>query len=404
VPSLHGLGQFLSAHRQAVLSLLELLILLALFVRWYDRRHGLRRTARRTRRWAAEAGRDLIAPIAEVIRLRRGVRVVAARLTESDPAATVRDALASALAELAGRVNAWPYLVLVGPRELTVGIACPDPAPLPESEVWRQSSARRWNATRPVSPPPPFDRDAEPLPVVVGVSGDDLVLLDLGRAPGIVSVHGAVAPVDRLVSALAAQLAAGLCGAPETLLVHDAFTATAGARPLPELTAELERRPVGRHPRTVLVCARPETDDIERLTELAGRDPGLLVLVAGYMPGSRWRLRVTTAGRVVAPELGVDADSAPLWKGLERALGDRLRPDSPAAPPVRPIWADEGPAAPTPDRVPAELPVWLEPVVPRLPAPPAPAVATNDLIESAAAPEPMARSGADSAANRSGDR
>jgi len=396
VLSPHGLGRFLATHRQAVLivlSVLELLILLAVFLRWYDRRYGLRRTARRLRHSIAEAGRDLIAPIAEMIRFRRGVRVVVARLTESDPAVTARDALASARAALAGRVNTWPYLVLIGPRELTVGIAGPDPAPPPETEPWRQRSGRRWSATRPVAPPALDDEDDSPgpLPVAVGVSGDDLVLLDLGRAPGIVSVHGATGPVDRLVSALAAQLNAGLCGAPETLLVQDTVLATPQSRPLPELTAVLEQRPAGRHPRTVLVCARPGPGDLVRLAELTERDPGLLVLVAGYLPGSRWRLRVTTAGRVVAPELGVDADGAPLWKGLRRALADHDHVAPPAGPPpsARPIWADEEPVA-APGPVPAESP-----------SPPPVTDATDDLIEPATGPVPMARSGAD--APRSGD-
>ena len=402
VLSPHGLGQFLSAHRQAVLialSVLELLILLAVFARWYDRRYGLRRTARRMRQAVAEAGRDLIAPIVQAIRFRQGVRIIAARLAESDPADTVPAALASSLAALAGRADAWPYLVLVGPRDLTVGIACPDPAPPPETEVWRPRSGRRWSATRPVPAPPPVDGRSVPLPVAVGVSGDDLVLLDLSRAPGIVSVHGATAPVDRLVSALAAQLAAGLCGAPETLLVHDAVLGTAPSRPLHELTAVLEQRPAGRHPRTVLVCARPGTGDIVRLVELAERDPGLIVLVAGYVPGSRWRLRVTTAGRLVAPELGLDADAGPLWRGLQQALANRERAVAPTATaPVRPIWADEGTTAATPAPVPAEPLPWPESTVPESPLP---AVATDDLIEPAAGPAPMARSGADT--SRSGD-
>ncbi|MFG1610033.1 hypothetical protein [Actinoplanes sp. NPDC049265] len=394
-----GIGQFLSAHRQAVLivlAVLELLILLAVFARWYDRRYGLRRAGRRARRAIGDAVRDLVAPIAEAIRFRRGVRRIAARLTESDPAAGVGDALSSARAELAGRADAWPYLVLIGPREVTVGIAGPDPRPEPETEAWEQRSGRRWSTSRPVPPPPLSGGQTagdgyEPVPLAVGLSGDDLVFLDFGRAPGIVSVHGAATSVDRLVSALAVQLSAGLVVVAEKLLVHDAVLGPVAGRPLPELTAELEQRPAGRHPRTVLICSRPAEGDVVRLAELAGRDPGLLVLVAGYVPGSRWRLRVTSAGRVISPELGLDADGAPLRAGLEQVLTGRSAA-APEPPRARPIWADEEIPAVEPDPAPVE------------PPPPTPAVALDDLIEPAAGPVPVARSGADTTSPRPGER
>jgi hypothetical protein len=384
VLSPHGLGQFLTEHRQTVLvvlSVIELLILVAVFARWYDRRYGLRRTARRIRRAVADAWRDLIAPIVRAARFRRGVKVIAARLSEPDPGAEVRDALGAARSIAGGRADIWPFGLRFGARTVTVALAGPDPAPEPEAGVWRPAGDRLWTATRPVRHDPQLaagghprflfsseseDRggrksppvDNQPLPVVLGVAADELVMLDLARSPGIVSVHGATVPAAQLVAALAAQLAAGLFGAPDTLLLHDAVLDSPVARPFHELVAVLEQRPAGRHPRTVLICARrserrdagqnerpggrPGEADMGRLAELAARDPGLLVLVAGYVPGSRWRLRVTSQGRVLAPELGIDADAAPLWKGLERVLATRPAMAATAAP-SRPIWADEEP-------------------------------------------------------------
>jgi hypothetical protein len=419
VLSPHGLGQFLSTHRQGlliVLSVLELLILMAVLLRWYNRKYGLRRAAARIRRACAEAGRDLIAPILAAIRFRQGVRLVATRLAEADPA-TVHDTLASTRAALAERPESWPYLMMLGSRDLTVGIAGPDPAPIPDPDTspWRVSAERRWSTAIRPAPFAPVEADeATPVPVAVGVTNDELVLLDLARSPGIISVHGATGPADRLVRAMAVQLTAVLFGPVETI-VQDAILKSAGSKPLSEALAELARRPAGAQPRTVLVCSQPEESDVARLTDLAERDPGLLVVVAGYVPGSRWRLRVTSAGRVVAPELGVDADSAPLWRGLERLLATPPAGPSMNPTPSRPIWADEEtPAAsPTP---PAEL----------LPPEPGPAVhaaavaelgpagsggdeheptAANDLIEPASAgPAPRAQSGADNdaASTRSG--
>jgi hypothetical protein len=396
VLSPHGLGQFLTDHRQTVLvvlSVLELLILLAVFARWYDRRYGLRRTARRMRRAVADAWRDLIAPIVRSVRFRRGAKVIATRLAEPDPAGAVRDALAAAHSIVVGRSDSWPFAVSLGARTITVTLAGPDPvaAPAVEPAIWQPAGDRRWTANRPIRPDssngarpdpgaPPFrflsesgDRggrvvqpvDNEPLPLAVGVASDELVLIDLARSPGLISVHGAPAPADRLLAALAAQLAAGLFGAIDTLLLHDAVLGSPDARPLRELTTILEQRPAGRHPRTVLICSRPGEGDVARLAELTARDPGLIVLVGGYLPGSRWRLRVTSQGRVIAPELGIDADCRPLWKGLERPLAARPAA-APTASPSRPIWADEEPE-----------PVNLEPAKTEAP----PTLDVDDLIE-----------------------
>jgi hypothetical protein len=378
VLSPHGLGQFLSDHRPTVLvvlSVIELLILLAVFARWYDRRFGLRRTARRIRRAVADAWRDLAAPIVRSARFRRGAKVIAARLAEPDPSVAVREALDSARSALAAHPGTWPFQLRLGPKAVTVILAGPDPAPAPGAAPWQPAGDRGWTAARPVY----GDRDGDQLPVAVGVAGDEVVLLDLARSPGMISVHGATGPADRLVAALAAQLTAGLFGAPATLLLHDAVLDSPVARPLRELTTVLEQRPAGRHPRTVLICSRPGESDVALLAALTVRDPGLVVVAAGYLPGSRWRLRVSSQGRVIAPELGVDADGGPLWKGLQRALA-AAPVIAPASGPGRPIWAEEQ----APEQVQADVPET-------------PVAGVDDLIEPAPAD-------AASSSRSSGDR
>jgi hypothetical protein len=250
--------------------------------------------------------------------------LVAARLAEAETAPVLRGALLSARAALHGRDDCWPYLMILRPRVVGLGLAGPGPVPGPEGSMWWAVSARRWVTERPV-PAATGGETADVIPVAVAVHGDGLVLLDLARSPGMVSVHGAPGPADRLVAAMATQLTTAITGASAgTVLVAAGIPGFPGSPQLAELLTAVEQRPAGAaHDRTVLVCARPGEDEAARLAALTARDPGLLVLVAGYVPGSRWRLRVTSAGRLIAPELDIDADAAPLWPGLVRALGGR---------------------------------------------------------------------------------
>jgi hypothetical protein len=252
--------------------------------------------------------------------------VVAARFTEGDPARVVRDGLLSARAVLGGRDDCWPYLIVLGPDLLGVAVAGPGPVPVPDPvrSPWQAVGARRWVARRPV----PFVPDGDPgdlVPVAVGVHDDGLVLLDLGRSPGVVSVDGEPGAAGRLVAAIATQIATTITGASvDTVLVAAGIPDFPGHPPLGDVLAAVERRADGAGAgRTVLVCARPGVGEAARLAALAEREPGLLVVVSGQVPGSRWRLRLTSAGRVVAPELDIDADGEPLWPGLVKALGGR---------------------------------------------------------------------------------
>jgi hypothetical protein len=254
------------------------------------------------------------------------VRVVAARLTEGDPARAVRDSLLSARVVLAGRDDCWPYLLVLGPDLVGVAVAGPTPVPAPDPvrSPWQAVGTRRWVARRPLPAVPDGD-PADLVPVAVGVHDDGLVLLDIGRSPGVVSVDGEPEAAGRLVAAIATQIATTITGAAvDTVLIAAGIPGFPGHPPLADVLAAVERRAAGAGPgRTVLVCARPDAGEAARLTALAEREPGLLVLISGYVPGSRWRLRVTPAGRVVAPELDIDADGEPLWPGLVKALGGR---------------------------------------------------------------------------------
>lgn len=329
LPSWADLGRYLEAHRQpllAGLAALELLIILIVLLRWFDRKFGLRRQFRRLGRFLAAVARDVVAPIRQALRFRRGVQLIAGRYAGADPVADAREALDAARSVLGDRDDCWPYLVRSGPGRIVVGLAGHGRLPDPDPQVtpWRVDG-RRWVADRPL----PARADATvarpgPLPVLVGIAGDELVQLDLARSPGIVSVHGAPGPMDRLVAAMAAQLGEALrTGLIDRLLVHEA-----DGTGLTEALEELRQQPSGGG-RTVLVCERPTEPAAALISKLCARDPGLLVLVAGYLPGSRWRLRVNVSGWVISPELGIEADSAPLGQGLELGRTWREAPPQP---------------------------------------------------------------------------
>ncbi|RKR86626.1 hypothetical protein BDK92_0869 [Micromonospora pisi] len=420
-PSFSNLSHFLDTNRKTlltVLTVLELLILLVVLLRWFDRRYGLRGTGRRIRRAIVGAARDLVTPVVGLLRLRQGVRVVGRHFAGSGPVPAARAGIVSAQSALAERDDFWPYLVLLGPGQISVRLAGPgaDVPPPAADSPWQATTPRSWQATRPL-PPPHEPVTGGPLPLAVGVRAGALVLLDLARCPGIVSVHGAPTPAERLVSALVVQLAALLDGhGVQRLIVAtepgNGLGATDADRmPLSEALTTLARRPEEPVGRTVLVCRRPDPQTAAQLATLVADDPGLLVLVDGYLPGSRWRLRVNLAGRVIAPELQLDADSAPLAR--------RLRPARRSAPAVAPApaWAEEVPLRPTAlgavSSVPAEpaepgrarpagvaSPATLPAAQPR----PVPPVANNDLIEQAHDEgRAMVHSGVEPA-RRTGDR
>ena len=418
-PSFSDLGRFLDANRQTlltVLTVLELLILLVVLLRWFDRRYGIRGTGQRIRRGVWGAARDLAAPIAGFVRLRRGVRVVAGSFAGSGPVPLARAWIGSARSALADRDDFWPYLVLLGNGQLSVrlaGAGADMPSPAAESP-WQVTGPRHWRARGPL-PSGSAPAASDSLPVAVGVQDRTMVLLDIARCPGILSVHGAPLPAERLVSVLVAQLAALTGGhGVHRLIVAAEPGYGAGAvgidrMPLSEALTAIATRPTP-DGRTVLVCRRPDPQAAARLADLVADDPGLLVLVAGYLPGSRWRLRADLAGRVTAPELLLDVDSTP----LVRCLLPRRR-TAPPTPPA-PAWAEEElpgptgaasatptePAVPEPSRPPAptaRLPVATPPSRPS-----APPTANDDLIEQAQdGQQPTAYSGIESA-GRTGDR
>ncbi|MGW0502841.1 hypothetical protein [Micromonospora sp. NPDC003241] len=409
-PSLSELGGFLDTHRQTLLTVLtvvELAILLVLLLRWVNRRYGLRHLGRRLRRGITDTARGLVAPIVGRLRARRGMRVVAARFAGPGPVPTARAGIMSAGAALGGQDECWPYLVLLGDQEVGVRVAGPGSTALrPSAESGWQVSGHLWRTRRPL-PPTSGAVSGAPLPVAVGVRARDLVLLDLGRCPGVVSVHGAPGAVDRLVCAMTVQVAALIGGhGVDRLIVavppdDDLATADLERQGLPEALTLLATDRAAAVGRRVLVCRRPDAATAARLAALVADDPTLLVLVAGYLPGSRWRLRVDTDGRVSAPELALDAESAP----LVRITRSRRRP---TAPTTSPTWAEEDSPAATPvsavSSAPAAPTAGVDTPPPPPPTPTPTPTGNDDLIEQT--PEthrPMAHSSAEPA-GRPGDR
>ncbi|SDN91279.1 BTAD domain-containing putative transcriptional regulator [Actinacidiphila guanduensis] len=187
---------------------------------------------------------------------------------------------------------------------------------------------------------------AAPYPglVVLGTLDDARLLLNLEAVPGIVSLAGAPADRDAVLSSVAAELATnGWSDRMTVTLVGFAedLTALAPARvrhiaTVPEvleiMAAETVQRAgalrtagqdsvlTGRTgpaqhtqwaPHLVLLAAEPDEQEAQRLAELAA-DAGRLGI--GYLvatsdsdlPGAAWELEITPAGRLLAPLLGLD--------------------------------------------------------------------------------------------------
>jgi hypothetical protein len=190
---------------------------------------------------------------------------------------------------------------------------------------------------------------AAPYPglVVLGTLDGARLLLNLEAVPGIVSLAGAPADREAVLSSVAAELATnGWSDRMTVTLVGFAqdLTALAPARvrhiaTVPEVVEIMAAETVQRSgalrtagqdsvltgrtgraqhtqwaPHLVLLATEPTEEEAQRLAELAA-DAGRLGI--GYMvaasrtdlPGAAWELEVTSAGRLLAPLLGLDMEA-----------------------------------------------------------------------------------------------
>jgi Bacterial transcriptional activator domain len=229
---------------------------------------------------------------------------------------------------------------------------------------------------------------AAPYPglVVLGTLDGARLLLNLEAVPGIVSLAGAKADREAVLSSVAAELATnGWSDRMTVTLVGFAqgLTALAPARvrhiaTVPEvieiMAAETVQRAgalrtagqdsvltgrTGRAqhtqwaPHLVLLAAEPTEEEAQRLAELAA-DAGRLgigyLVAAGRtdLPGAAWELEVTSAGRLLAPLLGLDMEAQLLprasYEAVLRLFADAGGDDGPGpdAPPFLVDLSDQG--------------------------------------------------------------
>ncbi|MGW0706317.1 hypothetical protein ACWD4G_10180 [Streptomyces sp. NPDC002643] len=317
------------------------LILLVLLLRHLIRkRGGWRRFRRRVGRELTLTRRAFGEPLRAYRRHRRGVRALARQLSDPRGGLLVRRLLDAAAAALADAPGAVPHAVRLEPGWASVQIAArrlPDP---PEPwEAPAEPGPQRWEL-------PLDDEDAlppgrtragaqlRPLPVAVGMADDACVHLDLAAGPRMITVEGDGAARTRLFQALAAQLDRPGSGA--SVVVADGVHPQHRGQRLDTLLRELETGAAepdetdelgesGRAATTVVVCTAPTPDQARRLGALAASG-AVVCLVDGWAAGHTWALRVDGRGRVIAPELELDADSGPLGRAVVAAVrADRRR-------------------------------------------------------------------------------
>jgi len=340
-----------------IVAAVEVAVLLFFFARWYSRRWGWRTTAGRVRGYVRASLADLIRPARERYRFARAVRAVAHRLTDPELGANVLRGQTIAAERLALTPGAQTYAARLTRQSLQLAVAGPQPASVPpgwsDRDGWWAAprGALAPDPTQPLLPPPAGY-------VVIGADPAGVTFLDLDQAPGVVEVTGPPRAVYSLLCAIAAQFSDVLPrGADTEVIVTD------GVHPLfhgPTLSAALNRlttrTTLSTEPRrTVLICGRLSAGDAARVITLTSGLPSLRVLTAGPYSGRRWRLPVTEDGRIEAHELGVRTDSAPVAKGVARALrrlnargrGHRIEP-GPRGAQATPTGSAVGDRAPEP--------------------------------------------------------
>jgi hypothetical protein len=276
----------------------------------------------------------------------------------ADPSAwrTVDAAVESVLAALAGPNSpaVWPYAALLTKETITVLLAGVPPLPEP-SPPWRDADVTgQWTADRaslaadsPQITRRPGGAGVRPYAgtfVALGSRDGAAVLLDLARAPAIVTVTGDRVASRRLVRSMAAQLSAA---GHRVLFAADVIDDGRGGVGLPGTLSGLldhigdgasraesgPQRAAGALWRTFVVCGEPAPAEAERLRGLIAGDERLRVIVLGEMADWHWSLQVDAAGVVIGGGLALAAATRSLPdRPANRAVGP-AEPPPPAGPP-----------------------------------------------------------------------
>jgi len=334
----------------AALFVTVLLIVFIMVLRYVIRRLGGRRRAwRLLRRELALTGKAFSEPVQTFQRHQREVRVLAEHLSDPRAHLFVRRALSAVQLALTTAPGAYCYAVRVGPYGGEVQLASRRPLTAPEP--WQADENNplswyidpdQWDALPTADGP----RGRRPLPVTVGITSEeeDCVVLDFAAGPRMICVEGDGMAAQRLLYCLAAQLDSPAGGA-RVVMAAGVHAHLSGPR-LSTLLGELEDDTEPAEPgagELVVVCSSPTDEQERRLRALAlaGR---IICLALGRLAGHCWALRVDSRGRVLAAELGLDADSAALPRAVARSLreGARLASREERAPRRRAVPATSG--------------------------------------------------------------
>ncbi|MEV4614908.1 hypothetical protein AB0K43_20260 [Kitasatospora sp. NPDC049258] len=292
-----------------------LLVLLAVLAHLAARRAGGWRTVRRAlRREAGATAAAFAAPVRNLLRHRRALRLLGRLLGDQ---AGWADAERAALgAAQVPRVR--PYGVLLGPTALGVLVAC-GPAPVPgppEPWVADGDDPRLWWIDRSDAARLPTGARPAPLLAAFGTDGGHAVLLDLACGPAVTEIGGDRSTARAVLQAVAAQL--------DTRLPTGAVTVAAGVHPRhegPDPAAALAAAgPAGAGGRPAfVVCARAP--------EEAAAPAGVRLLTLG---GARGSARLVTADRGALEVRGTGLRIDPTALAAATARNLRLVPPYPA--------------------------------------------------------------------------
>ncbi|MDT0542854.1 hypothetical protein [Streptomyces lonegramiae] len=296
---------------------------------------------RMTRRAFAE-------PFRVFSRHRRWARILSGYL--ADPAAPGRALAALDHADSTADNGCYALAVQLNPARDRVRVILAGRDPLAPAGPWERTAADpgewTWSAQAASVEAP---EGPERLLLALGVDRrlPGAVLVDWLRGPAALAVEGDPPAARGMVQALAAQIDQ-LPDGPPVLVARGVHPRHHGSE-LDALLDELESDRSAEAPVTpVVVCWSPTPEQSARLSELtaAGR---LRALVGGRFPGACWTLHLEPGGRLLAPGLHLDLESAALPRAIARSIrrGRRRPPAGTVLP---------GPGAAVRDAVPAAGP------------------------------------------------
>ncbi|WP_346178440.1 hypothetical protein [Streptomyces cuspidosporus] len=294
---------------------------------------GPRRACRRIV-WEARMTRRAFAePFRVLRRHRRWARILSGHL--ADPTASDRALAALDHADAVADDGCYALAVQLNPARDRVRVVLAGRDPGAPATPWQEATADpgEWTWSAPAAS---LDGPGGPDRLLLALGVDrrlpGVVLVDWSRGPAALAVEGDPHAARGVLQALAAQIDHLPDGPP----VHVAR----GVHPRhhgPDLDTLLDTLGDGPPPgdpdagptvTPVVVCWSPAPDQAARLSELcaAGR---LRALVGGRLPGACWTLHVEPGGRLLAPGLQLDLESAALPRAIARTI--RRTPRRPAA-------------------------------------------------------------------------